>query len=299
MKILYIAPGNEVDYQNDCLLIGLKEILGADVVDINKHHHIYVTYDDRLVGSLYGKGMTVTKILPDLEVDRGDVIKKINNQYYDLVVYGSIHRCTDYIDDILKVYPKNKIIVVDGEDIPMIHPIYYEGIPYFKREIHYPYQINLFPISFAIPTCKVNFNKNKTRNMAFITPLDLSTYIYDKESDYYNDYSQSRFGITCRKGGWDCMRHYEILANGCLPVFIDINELTCPYPKILTTFPQDLCREVLARYEDDGEACYSDLCSMFEDHLMLHNTTERLADKFINEVARLRSDGNLPVYSVD
>ena len=45
MKILYIAtdqnnPPNEplVDYQNDCLLIGLKELFGEDVVDYKKRY---------------------------------------------------------------------------------------------------------------------------------------------------------------------------------------------------------------------------------------------------------------------
>ena len=33
-----------------------------------------------------------------------------------------------------------------------------------------------------------------------------------------------------KKAGWDCYRHYELLMNGCLPFFLDINdcpELTC------------------------------------------------------------------------
>ena len=36
MNILYITKGDHVDYQNDCLLIGLKELFGDKVVDYNK-----------------------------------------------------------------------------------------------------------------------------------------------------------------------------------------------------------------------------------------------------------------------
>lgn len=34
------------------------------------------------------------------------------------------------------------------------------------------------------------------------------------------------FAITNKKGEWDCMRHYEILANNCIPYFPNIEE--CP-----------------------------------------------------------------------
>ena len=47
MKILYIS-GNQrsqqfpwlTDYQDDCLLLGLKELFGDDVVDVNKKYKV-------------------------------------------------------------------------------------------------------------------------------------------------------------------------------------------------------------------------------------------------------------------
>ena len=48
MKILYIGTNVDkppfeplVDYQNDCLLIGLKELFGDDVVDASRRDHLY------------------------------------------------------------------------------------------------------------------------------------------------------------------------------------------------------------------------------------------------------------------
>jgi hypothetical protein len=32
-----------------------------------------------------------------------------------------------------------------------------------------------------------------------------------------------------KKGGWDCLRHYEIIGNGCMPYFENIEK--CPKKK--------------------------------------------------------------------
>ena len=34
----------------------------------------------------------------------------------------------------------------------------------------------------------------------------------------------ARYGYTWKKGGWDCMRHLEILGAGTIPVFVDIKD---------------------------------------------------------------------------
>ena len=65
---------------------------------------------------------------------------------------------------------------------------------------------------------------DKEKILATCDPRDTSTYIFDDEESYYNDYAKSLFAITMKKGGWDCLRHYEILAAGCLPVFLNISQ---------------------------------------------------------------------------
>jgi hypothetical protein len=83
----------------------------------------------------------------------------------------------------------------------------------------------LHPISFSIPHEKIcDVDSVKTKILSNLIPGDNSTYIYDTEEDYYNEYKKSYFAITKKKGGWDCMRHYEILANGCIPYFINIEQ---------------------------------------------------------------------------
>ena len=281
MKILYLTKGDHVDYQNDCLLIGLKEMFGSDVVDYNKQEHNYVTYDEEAAKKLYGRGMTVTKVLPDLEVDRTDITSKIKNRYFDFIVYGSIWRCDDYIQKILQYYPKNQVIAVDGEDETNIHKNFDLGILYFKRELTFQHE-RLFPISFAFPTSKVNFNKNKTKDFSFITPLNRNTYIYNNEKDYYTDYNQACFGTTLKKAGWDCMRHYEILGNGCIPYFLNIEK--CP-ALTMTHFPKTLCEQVNANTDRlKNEDLYNKFIDKFKSHFLTHNTTEALAKYFINKI---------------
>ncbi len=295
MNILYITRGDHVDYQNDCLLIGLKEIFGASVVDVNKQNHNYDTYPPEWTSYLYGRGFSLSRVLPDLEVDRDDILSKIRNRFFDYIIYGSIWRSpgirhdltetpfnqpfNNYFLQALEYYPKNKIVAIDGNDEATLHPIVELGLPYFKRELFYQ-NSNVFPIGFGIPKSKVNFIKEKSRNHSFITPQDPNTYVYDREVDYYNDYGQSRFGFTMKKGGWDCLRHYEIMANGCIPYFLDID--LCP-EKVLTLFPKYLCSQVLRdlKFESE-EVVYSKYIDRFEEHFFKHNTTEMVAKYLVD-----------------
>jgi hypothetical protein len=46
-----------------------------------------------------------------------------------------------------------------------------------------------------------------------------AAYAFDSEAAYHADLRQARFGITTKRAGWDCLRHYEIAANGAVPCF--------------------------------------------------------------------------------
>lgn len=109
----------------------------------------------------------------------------------------------------------------------------------------------LHNISFGIPEEKITkefFEKKKI--LSTLIPGDTRTYIYENETDYYNQYNESYFAITRKKGGWDCMRHYEILANNCIPYFIDIEK--CP-SSILTFLPKELLFQANNLYEQSFE----------------------------------------------
>jgi hypothetical protein len=42
------------------------------------------------------------------------------------------------------------------------------------------------------------------------------------QPEYYKDYEEAYFGLTMKKeAGFECERHYEILARGSIPYFLD------------------------------------------------------------------------------
>jgi hypothetical protein len=107
--------------------------------------------------------------------------------------------------------------------------------------------MSVFPITFSIPNSKIVDNiPKKTKILSNLIPGNISTYIYQNESDYYNEYRSSFFAITTKKGGWDCMRHYEILANGCIPYFPNIEN--CPL-NTMALLPKNLILEGNQLYE--------------------------------------------------
>ncbi len=95
----------------------------------------------------------------------------------------------------------------------------------------------IHPIHFSIAKEKiVKEIPKKKKILATIIPGKLDTYIFKNEEDYYQDYKDSMFGITMKKSGWDCLRHYEILANGCIPYFVGIENI--PF-NTMTRFPKE------------------------------------------------------------
>ena len=64
------------------------------------------------------------------------------------------------------------------------------------------------------------------------------------------------FAITRKKAGWDCLRHYEILANGCIPLFLNIEN--CP-KNILSLFPKNIILETNKFYYSISNKNITDL----------------------------------------
>jgi hypothetical protein len=48
-------------------------------------------------------------------------------------------------------------------------------------------------------------------------------YAFNTEAGYYGDLQRSKFGITTKRAGWDCLRHYELAANACVPCVRDLD----------------------------------------------------------------------------
>jgi len=289
MKILYItnhidiarASGGFInDYQNDLVFYGLRELFGDDVVDSTQIVSLYKEYEGKIPSQHLWGGMTVFWLIGENNIDRTNIEEKIKDRYYDLIIYGAIKRCKQYYDLVVQHYPLNKIILIDGNDEPELDPLYTKHL-YFKRELQESHP-NLIPITFGIPTCKLaNPNKNKIQEYATCVPGKPETYIFGNEKAYYEDYQKSYYGITMKKGGWDCMRHYEILGNYCIPYFIGLED--CP-KNTLANLPKDLLLEGKELINNFDEQKYFSILDELFDYTKNNLTTKQLAQYILNHV---------------
>jgi hypothetical protein len=134
---------------------------------------------------------------------------------------------------------------------------------YFKMPVNsilrLQYPKNIKPISFSIPDEKIIQHKPLKTKLFTTHIVDEEVaahvdnasiqYSFNNERDYFMDIQQSKYGITTRRAGWDCMRHYEIAANGAVMCF-----------KHLTSKPADCAPHGLVPgYNCISYSSYSDL----------------------------------------
>jgi hypothetical protein len=113
--------------------------------------------------------------------------------------------------------------------------------------------MNIYPLSYSIPDeCVVEEIPLKKQLIAPLIPNFNNEYTFNEsqENDYYNMYRESIFGITMKKCGWDCLRHYEILASGCIPLFTNIDQ--CPL-YTMTTFPKKQLLNFVNEYNQSSD----------------------------------------------
>jgi len=298
MKILFISNGQGVDYQCDVIFHGLKTLYGKDIYETVDNWFMFNDISSEQKSKLYGKGFTITGLLDSKlknVLTNDETIEKIKLRFFNLIVYGSIHRCKSFFGLVMQHYPKEKILVIDGEDEINVLKFFIGKSIYFKRELNR--NINeVYPISFGMPKEKiVDEIKEKTRILAHIIPGDLSTYIYDNEKDYYNGYAESYFGKTTKKAGWDCLRHYEIMANGCIPYFPDLAD--CP-KETMASFPKEIILETNRLYENNAKEdkillAYS---QKILDYTRQNLTTDVIARYIIDKALSLRETKINKIY---
>lgn len=293
MKILFLSHASIPDYQNDMLFHGLRSNYGDSVVDYPRLSYMYQSYGD--VSGLYGKGFSLYGLLgDDSSVDRTNLYERAMNHEFDLVVYGSLQRNRMWFSKLADVYKRHEIIGIDGEDQSHFIGGMEKHCLYFKRELSQPHE-GIFPIHFAIPQEKIGTLKPlmKKKFLARVDPRDRSTYVFEKEEDYYRDYAESLFAITMKKGGWDCLRHLEILANGTIPVFLDFTE--CP-KTTCTNLPKEELIEALNLFKehpepkywdsDEGHSVWLSLWRRIHLKFARHSTTRMLAQYVIETQQR-------------
>ena len=236
-RVLFLSDPRE-DYLQDQILLGLRHHLGADCVDVPRKDVLYQNCS-RPRADLYGRGFTVWKRLPDIEIDRPDIADPDIADTFDIVLFGSITRQKDLYrkwEARASARQKPQLAFLDGRDkARLFFPALWKS-PYFKRERNFFSRLLTRPISFSIPEAKI-LEHPKAKSRLFATNVQCeeayklpwirenctASYAFQDEARYYADLASSHFGVTMRKGGWECQRHYEIAANGCVPCFFELD----------------------------------------------------------------------------
>jgi hypothetical protein len=236
----------EVSENIDLVFIDTFHVYGQLKRELDKFSKItnkYIIIHDTTVDEIYGECIRSNLDIEDMS--------RITNMTYDELSKGLKFA----IDEFL----------INNNDW-VIHEIFINnnGLTVLKKIENY--KNNLLPISFSIPEekiCKKLDISIKTKMEALVKPLidRNQPYKYDKEEDYYNDLKTSFFAYTCKRNGFDALRHYEILANNCIPYFSDLDE----YPKnILYFFPKELIKESNKLYRNVKDLNIEDFVTNYE-----------------------------------
>jgi len=137
----------------------------------------------------------------------------------------------------------------------------------------------VFSLSYGIPDeCIVSEVPKKTRFLAPYIPGAQYQFDHTQQAEYYQMYRDSMFAMTQKKGGWDCLRHYEILANGCMPIFMGLEK--CP-KSTLVGFPKELvlgAMDILGPWDEKG---YEEYMGRVLAHVRSHVSCSALAGRFL------------------
>ena len=202
---------------------------------------MYHDFSDTPKDTLHGRGFSLlTTSIQDIKH------RDIFNQKFDYVIYGDGNMYGE-VPDIEGVndLADGNVWIIDGHDLYGDAPrmISHNGETIigtqftncFKRELVETDDDSVYPTGFGIPEERIRkvdfsikdqlYQKTAPSDSLFEDTVDIgggfSHHKFTDEEDYYNDLSRSWFGLTCKKGGWDCLRHYEIIAAGSLLLFRD------------------------------------------------------------------------------
>jgi hypothetical protein len=239
MKILFITtknPSSQGDYLEMSLLHGLRKVLGDNCVDYPRKKIMYHDFSETKKEDLHGMGFSL------LHEPLEDISEKIRGNElghkYDIVLYGDGHMYgeppnLDYTNNASKYW------IIDGHDLygnaprkifmGKDHVIGTQFRRCFKRELVEEGLDSVYQTGFGIPKSRIlSESIEKTQVLPNTIPAEAlfekssaRSYKFTDEEDYYKDMARSWFGLSCKKGGWDCLRHYEIIAAGALLLFRD------------------------------------------------------------------------------
>ena len=284
LKVAYLYNfENGQDYMNDAVYHGLIDSGLFDVYEYGNPNYMLKSYPD--ISSLYGAGFTLFGKLdhnPQVE-SKEEMLRKIENKFYDIVIYGCIYKGGEpFKNQVLSNYSKEDIHVIDGNDGTQN----FAGQRGFNMNNSTVWKTSLTslaignPIQFAIPESQlITYKPIKEKLFSDYDPRKVRVYPYTNEADYYNDYATSYYGYVTKRSQWNTMRILEIMANRCVPYFIEIESLP---ETMMVKFPKELIIKT-NKYAEQSEIHpnYDEICEEIFQFTKNNLTTKELVKIFL------------------
>lgn len=89
---------------------------------------------------------------------------------------------------------------------------------------HNKFEGNLRPIRISKLRHSPDFAEHRSRLISKIWPGD--PYGFEDEQEFLDQYRASHYAFSPKKGGWDTMRHLEIMGSGCIPIIPKVNSIS-------------------------------------------------------------------------
>lgn len=259
LRLLFLTDDRE-DYLADGVLHGLHGLDGVEVVDVPRKECLYAGGRRCRVApelGVRGGGFTLYGLLhePAPGIDRSQIWRRLEAGWFDAVLVGNVWRQWGQLLQWQALLAGRPLLLLDGDDDERLYPssgtryrqfgplsglrplLAAPGCHYFKRELTgrsraWGRRLQLHPLAFAVPeaTIVAAVPAKTQRFPAHVVDAELQAliggstgYAFADEDAYRADLGAARFGITGRRAGWDCLRHYEIAASGTVVCFRDLD----------------------------------------------------------------------------
>jgi len=259
LRILFLTDDRE-DYLADGLLHGLRELPSVELVDYPRKECMYEGGRKSSVAPEFGVrggGFSLYGLLqePPGGIDRSQIYRRLEAGWFDAVVLSNLWRQWGLLMQWRELLARQPLLLLDGDDDERLYPrsgtrfrqfgfanglnalLQTADTHIYKRELTnrskpWGLCLQVHPLGFSIPAAVI-FDSVPAKTQMFQTHivdrelLELTAgskeHFFVDESAYRSDLGAARFGITTRRAGWDCLRHYEIAASGTIPCFRDLN----------------------------------------------------------------------------
>jgi len=259
LRILFLTDDRE-DYLADGLLHGLRELPSVELVDYPRKECMYEGGRKSSVApefAVRGGGFSLYGLLHEQEdaIDRSQIYRRLEAGWFDAVVLSNLWRQWGLLMQWRELLARQPLLLLDGDDDERLYPrsgtrfrqfgfanglnvlLQAADTHLYKRELTrsskpWGLRLQVHPLSFSIPAAVI-FDSVPAKTQMFQTHivdselLELTAgskeHFFVDESAYRSDLGAARFGITTRRAGWDCLRHYEIAASGTIPCFRNLN----------------------------------------------------------------------------